>query len=248
MRYGATIRERMHKKYGEVMPAQPQGRPALRNGLIFGAILALLGIGNTFVQWKSGAFATTSQYSNGFTTVNVSDTGASSLLGCVVFLAMVGLTFVAGYLTARRVGRASAGAIAGLIAGIVGALVGGAVGFAVIVLLVAPGLQTPAGSGWTHTQVQAALIGTTLGGAVLGLLLDAGFGAGMGALGGLAGVNSYRTMRAGMAAFYPSMPGQPGVPPQPGAYPPPQYPPQYTPPQYPPQYTPPSGFPPHPEQ
>lgn len=234
------------------MPAQPQGRPALRNGLMFGAVIALLGIANTFVQWKSGAFATTSQYTNGFTTVNVSDTGASSLLGCIVFLAMMVLTFVAGYLTARRVGRASAGAVAGLIVGIVGALVSGAVGFAVILLLVAPGLQAPAGSGWTNTQVQAALIGTTLGGAVLGLLLDAGIGAGLGALGGLAGVNSYRTMQAGMATFYPSMPGQPGTypppqypqyPPQPGAYPPPQYPNQY-----PPQHTPPSGFPPPPQQ
>ncbi|MDE3229712.1 MAG: hypothetical protein KGO05_07505 [Chloroflexota bacterium] len=114
------------------------------------------------------------------------------MLNCVVFLAMLGLTFVAGWQTAKRKGTAASGSIAGLIAGVIGELVGGGMTIAVILLFVSPQLRMPTNSYLTLPQAQALLIGATIFGVVVGVLLAAGCGAGMGALGGLVGANTYR--------------------------------------------------------
>ena len=237
------------------MPPQQTGRPALRNGLIFGAILAAVGLGNSLIQWLAGAYVVSTHAVNGFTSVNVNDTGPTAFLGCVVFLAVLALTFVAGMLAARRTGKVGTGSIAGLIAGAFSALVGGTLSLVVNIVLVAPALQVPAASTMTPSQVQALFIGTTVAGLILRLFFDSGVGAGMGALGGLLGANTYRkSLPVGPAPYapvYPGMPGMPGAGPAPQPWPyanpqyPSQYPPQY-PSQYPPQNQPPSGFPPPP--
>lgn len=83
------------------MPPQRTGALALRNGLIFGAILGVLGVGNTLIQWVAGAYHLIGSATNGSSSVSLNDTGAPSLLGCIVFLAMLALTFTAGALTAH---------------------------------------------------------------------------------------------------------------------------------------------------
>ena len=217
--------------------------PTIRNGLLFGAVLGALGLGNTIVQWLTGAYHAIAHTVNGFTSVTVSDTGASALLGCAVFLAVLALTFLAGILTAKATGRVGSGALAGLLAGSFGALVGGVSGLAVIVAFVAPSLQAPADSSMTQGQVQALLIGTSTVGVIVGLLLDGGFGAGMGALGGLIGAHQYRQAHPPIAYapasyYYSGSPVYPGMPIPPGAVPP-AWPPAYPAPGFPPPEQPP---------
>ncbi|HEX6121663.1 MAG TPA: hypothetical protein VFY89_00810, partial [Ktedonobacterales bacterium] len=96
------------------------GNPTLRNGLLFGMILGLLGVANTALQWATGAERAVVRTTNGVTSVTVLDTGSSALLGCVLFLALLALTFVAGMLTARGTGSVGAGTLTGLLTGVVG--------------------------------------------------------------------------------------------------------------------------------
>ncbi len=230
------------------MATQPTTHPTMRNGLLFGGLLGGLGLLNTLIQWLTGAIHAEAHVVNGFTSVTVFDTGASALLGCVGFLALLALTFLVGMLTARSTGKVGSGAIAGLLTGVLGALVGSAANLVVIVATVAPNLQAPAGSPMTQAGVQALLIGTTIGGAIFELVLYGGFGAGVGALGGLLGANSSRQARLAApyapAASYRGSPGAPGMAAQAGAAPqswPYPYP---NPPEQPPH----SGVPPLPQQ
>jgi hypothetical protein len=205
------------------MAAQRTGNPAIRNGLLFGALLGALGLANAVIQWLTGAYHAVANTTNGFTSVTVADTGAPALLSCILFLALLALTFTAGILAARSTGKVGSGALAGLCAGLVGGLVSGVGNLVIILTFVAPGIQAPAGSSMTQAQVQVLLLGTTIGGAIVGLLLDAGLGAGMGALGGLLGANSARRARSAVPyapasyySAYPGYPGYPAMPPQPG--------------------------------
>jgi len=227
------------------MPVQATTNPTMRNGLLFGALLGALGAVNILIQGLTGALHAEARTVNGFTSVNVLDTGTAALLGCVVFLALLALTFTAGMLAARGTGQVGSGALAGLLAGVVGALVGSAANLAVIVAAVAPTLQAPAGSAMTQQEVQALLIGTTIGGAIFGLLLYAGIGAGLGALGGLVGANTWRRAHsAPTASYYPGYPGYPGMPAQADAATQPWLYPHPTPAEQPPH----TGFPPFPRQ
>ncbi|HEX9412776.1 MAG TPA: hypothetical protein VF916_04675 [Ktedonobacterales bacterium] len=210
------------------MPVPPTTNPTVRNGLLFGALLGALGAVNILIQGLTGALRAEAHTVNGITSVSVLDTGTAALLGCVVFLALLGLTFTAGMLAARGVGRVGSGALAGLLASVLGALLGSAANLAAVMATVAPSLQAPAGSQMTQAGVQALLIGTTIGGAIFGLLLYAGLGAGMGALGGLVGANRWRqahsdpTAPYAPASYYPGYPGMPAqgdAAPQPWLYP-----------------------------
>lgn len=207
------------------MPTQPQraGRHVIGSGLLFGAILGLLGAGNVLLQWAVGAYHVVAQTTNGFTSVNLNDNSVVSALGCVVFLMMLALTFVAGLVSARGSGRIRSGALAGLLTGSLGGLIGGLAKVLIIAMLVVPGVQIPDDVSMSLTQVQMLVVGIAVGTALIGLLLDIGFGTGMGALGGLIGANTYRkAMSHPGASDYPNYPGYPssvGMPAQPGSVP-----------------------------
>jgi hypothetical protein len=217
------------------MSAQQPVSHIMRNSLIFGAILGVLGVGNTLIQWITGAYHLVGTSANGFSSVSLNDSGASSLLGCLVFFAMLVLTFVAGMLAARGSGRVRSGALSGLLTGIVGGLISGIGGIVVMAVVVAPGLEVPSDVSMTPTQVETLVIGVVVAVSILVFLVETGFGAGMGALGGLIGANSYRKAVVSVPAsftpgfpdhpHYPGMLAQPGSSPQALNYPnPPQYP------------------------
>lgn len=203
------------------MPPQRTGSLALRNGLIFGAILGVLGVGNTLIQWVMGAYHLMGRTTNGFSSVNFNDTGAPSLLGCVVFLAMLALTFAAGALTAHGTGKVGSGAIAGLLTGVFGGLIGGIGSVAVIALLVAPSLSIPPDVSMTPDQVETLVVALVAALSIFVLLVEIGVGAGIGALGGLVGAQNARKTAAVAPGYpgYPNYPGYPGTPAQPGAAP-----------------------------
>ena len=200
------------------MPQQSSGGAVMRNGLIFGAIIAALIIGDTIVGWLTGAYDISSQVNGSISSVNLFISGVSALMGCAIFLGALALTFVAGMLTARRTGGVGGGSLAGLVAGAFGALLGGGASLIVTITLEAPGIQSPMGSGMTQSQMQGMLIGAQVFGLVAGLFQYGAFGAGAGALGGLVGKNSYEKAHPSQAYQPPVYPGYPGGPWQPGAY------------------------------
>jgi hypothetical protein len=218
-------------------------RPAVRWGVIFGAVAAALGIigGVIYAATVDG--------------LTIGSTGALSgtnLASCLFFLVDLALYFLAGMLTARQTGTVGSAAVSGLIVGAIGGLIGGIANAAVV--LTHPNLLTsvvgvpPNGIDVHSLEVVASIFGVVLRTAFFG-----GLGAGLGALGGLAGRGNAPQQQA-MAGFYGPPPGMyplPGSYPPPGYAPPPGYPaqPMYPPPPGyppPPMYPPPPGYPPQP--
>ena len=199
------------------------GNPAVRNGFLFGIIIAVLGAVNTAVSYFTTPTSATAAPS------------AFGLLGCLFFLVYLALFFVAGMMTARQTGTVGSGAIAGLIAGLVGGIVGGILGV-IIVIVRPPDVSSAAGSTLSPSELQTAIIIGAIVGVIVVLLLEAGLGAGLGALGALVGRGQYQSQHPAVAyqdSMYQGIP-QPGYPPQagypaPGAYPPPPAAPGYPP-------------------
>src|SRR5690242_15552821 len=100
------------------------GNPAVRNGFLFGIIIAVLGAINSAVSYFTSPTSAAAAPS------------ALSFLGCLFFLVYLALFFVAGMMTARQTGTVGSGAITGLIAGLVGGIIGGII--AVVVVVVRP--------------------------------------------------------------------------------------------------------------
>jgi hypothetical protein len=210
--------------------APPGMNPAVRNGLIFGAILAGINIISTLIQWIAGAYQAMAQAGSGSGTA----LGAVSLFGCLAFLVGLALCFLAGMTTVSRTGRLGSGAIAGLITGLVGELVGGVLGLILVLAFVLPTLHIPADSTLTSAQIDALIIGTGIAALIIGLIIDGGIGAGLGYLGGLVGKNSYAgPVQGSQESYYATAEGggytaaPPPPPPTPYYTPPPQ--PYYTP-------------------
>ena len=200
------------------MQAPKTGNPALRNGLIFGLILAALNIANVILQWVTGSYAATVTAANNAASGTSSPVGngAATALGCLLFLVALALCFIAGMNTSRATGKVGSGAIAGLITGLVGEIIGGIISVVVVLVLVVPNINIPTGGTVSQSTIVAILIGTVVLGLILGLIIDGGIGAGVGALGGLVGKNNYRGPVAGyQESMYQGIPGQPGgYPPQ----------------------------------
>ncbi len=223
------------------MPQQPSARGLIfRNGIIFGAIIAAIALANVFINWQLGSYNILAQAGTGTPTTTLN--GGTTLLGCAVYLVDLGLLFVAGILTARKTGSVGAASLTGLVAGLIGALVGSGIALVLIMTVIAPQIQVPADSPISQNQLQTIIIGGAVLGIVIALIVDGGFGAGIGALGGLVGRNTYQQANPPQPyqqSFYPGAMGQPGAYPPPPPYTGPQYPPQpYAGPQYPaaPQY------------
>ena len=164
----------------------------LRNGLIFGGILAALNLVNLAIELLTGNYIASTQVVNGTTMVNLDSSGVSTLLTCFLFLIALALSLMAGLLAATASGKVGAAMLAGLLTGVLGTLIGGIVGLIFIVVLTLPRLLPPPGSTLTIPQLQTLLIGTAIFGLVFGVLISGGLGAGAGALGGLIGKGRLR--------------------------------------------------------
>lgn len=181
--------------------------PAMRYGLIFGVILAVLGVANSVRSLVTGAYANA-----GSGTVDA----AGTLIGLALLVIGIVLYLLAGRSAAAQTGRVGTGAVAGLIAGLVSSVVGAIVLIAIV--LGAPVPSIPASATGTLTQDQFATIyrGAAIGGAIVSIAFAAGIGAGLGALGGLMGKSAYEKthppMPMGMPGAYPPPPGFPNQP------------------------------------
>jgi hypothetical protein len=234
-----------------------QRNPAVKWGLIFGGLLILLALINLGIEFATGTLTAAASPSP-LASMNI---GASLLQGCLVFLIELALFFVAGLLTARENGRIGSAAIAGVIAGALAGVVGAII--AAVTLLSRPlATVVPTGLNMTLEGYHTFLLVVAIIGAILGLALDIGIGAGMAALGGLVGRSQFERTHSPQPmseTYYTPMtpaPGYPvhpqggypqgGYPPAPGAYPPAGAPEGYPPQQYPPQQYPPR-YPPTPQ-
>lgn len=219
------------------------GRPALRWGLIFGGIAALLAIISSATSLLGPTTVTPSNvYTSGGTVA------AYTGLRCLFFLVMLALFFLAGMFTARQTGTVGSGTLSGVIAGLFGGVVAG-IASAILLFTRESNLLPDTTS--TVPNGQAIVVIGAIFGIILSIALYAGLGAGVAALGALAGRgnaaarNGYPPMTP--PGMYPRYPPAgfppPGYPQQQGMYPPqPGYPPQQ--PGYPPQYPPQPGYPP----
>lgn len=206
---------------------QQQGHPALKWGLIFGGVLALISLANSGIQYATGAY---SQMGDPVTAQ--AHMGTNFLVGCGGFLVEVAIYFFTGMLASRENGRVGTGALAGLIAAAVGTIIGGIVA---VVVLANVSLTPPANSGLDPAQFASLMHTIIVAAAVLGILIGLGFGTGIAALGGLVGRGRYEAshpLQPGMGSMYAPM-GPGGAPypygGAPGAYPPPAAPGYYPP-------------------
>jgi hypothetical protein len=222
-------------------------RPGVRWGVIFGAAAAVLGIIDGVVY-----AATAGSLITGSSGTLSGGALANAGLTCLFFLVDLALFFVAGMLTARQTGTVGSAAISGLIAGAIGGLIGGVAN--AVVVITHPDLLNMPSLSQSGIDVHSLVVPAAIFGVVLRAAFFGGLGAGLGALGGLAGRGNAPRQQA-MAGLYGPPPGSyplPGTYPPPGGmYPPPgTYPPPgYAPPtDYPaqPMYPPPPGYPPQP--
>ena len=221
---------------------QQSGNPVVRQGLIYGGLIILVSIIQYVIQFAVGGPGAFTGQSN---------SGGVPGLGFIVFVINLVLLFLAGMYTARQNGKVGSATLAGLIAGVVGGIFGAVI--VVIILSVIPIPTTTTSNGVQLTR-SLLIVGGVIA-AIFIVLLDAGLGAGIGAIGGLVGRGNYQS-RNPAPSYQESMyqgiqqpgtypppnayapPGSYAPPggyqqPQPGAYPPP---PQQYPPQQPPQY------------
>lgn len=205
------------------MQQQRPSHPAVRWGLIFGGVMALLS-----VMIGLGRVSTENQdtVNNGF-----------AALECLYVLITLVVLFVAGILASKQTGRVATGVLAGLFAGVIGGLT-----LTVFIIIWGATVNTDqivrvmnnssSSLGSSDPRSVALLVSFIF--SVVAILFLVGIGAGVGALGGLIGRSQApeHLRYAGM----PFPPGQyPGYPPAPGAYGPQMG--------YPPAGYPPTGYP-----
>ncbi len=161
-----------------VSPVPPvnAGKVAVTQGLVFGIGYGVIGIIYAVIQ-------------------NLTSLGAAGLLLTALFY-LVGLAayFFVGWRAAQRTGRVGTGALAGLWTGLFASIL---YLIAEVPLFFAAGLNKSlqayqssslsASSTLNASSYRTILIGTTLFGFVLSVVVGLGIGAGVGALGGLVG-------------------------------------------------------------
>ncbi len=145
--------------------------------------------------------------------------GGSLIYTALALLIAAALYFLAGLLAARRANALEAGVFAGLIAG----LIVGLTVLAITVLALVLRDQRIAVAAVRHTALVRAAVGSTVARGVLGAFVQALIGAGLGALGGLAGRRTSPPIAAGPYVPYspPTQPASPrpvSPPPQPDPY------------------------------
>ncbi len=145
--------------------------------------------------------------------------GGSLIYTALALLIAAALYFLAGLLAARRANALEAGVFAGLIAG----LIVGLTVLAITVLALVLRDQRIAVAAVRHPALVRAAVGSAVARGVLGVFVQALIGAGLGALGGLAGRRPSPPIAAGPYVPYspPTQPASPrpvSPPPQPDPY------------------------------
>lgn len=178
----------------------PARNVVLQYGLIFGLIQTVIAVSILFL--------------NTFVTTSV---GLALLLAIANSLLSLAAYFAAGVLAASRTGRLSTGTFAGLWAGVSYGVLNFLVSLIIFLQVTLPrALAILSSSSAFLSNPDAARTGAILGGVgveILGGLLAIGLGAGMGALGGLAGrqrspLYSTPVILTYMSPVYPPRPGQ----------------------------------------
>jgi hypothetical protein len=193
---------------------QPMGTPpkagsiAFQRGLIFGIIQAVVA-------------ACISLINN--LVLTAGNAGLGFGLAALNFIVSLALFFVAGMLAAKQTGKVSTGTLAGMWTGIVYGVINLVLSLVIFFAISLPKALTilnssgTLSSGNADTVRTAAMVGGIVA-LVFGSLFAVGFGAGMGALGGLLGKSQSNVPTTPVAQSYPvynqPYPGQP-VPPTP---------------------------------
>ena len=141
--------------------------------------------------------------------------GGSLVYTALALLIAAALYLLAGFLAARRANAVEAGLFAGLIAGIIA----GVTALAIVVLALVLRDHRIAAAAARHPVLLRAAAVSALARGVFGVAVQALIGAGLGALGGLAGRRRTPPIAAGPYTPY-TQPAAP-QPPYPYAYPPP---------------------------
>jgi hypothetical protein len=208
-------------------PNTTTGRPALREGAIFGVSLGVLSLIVSLISGFLGA------------------TGVGAILGIVVFVLFLGASLFAGIRASAKTGKVSTGLLAGLFVGLFASIISGIGGiiYDIFNLNTLMGQANKAlqqtGSGIRYTT--GSFLAVTVGGVVLVIVVYLLIGLAIGAIGGAIGrgrapkpVTPYQESMypgATLGAYPPPMASAPGYPPQqPPAYPAyPAYPPDQPP-------------------
>ena len=167
------------------MPQRPSARGLIfRNGLIFGLITIAIDVASFLISRQLGLFAAA------VTTTDNSTIGqfVPWIFFGGIYLLNLSLLFVAGMLTARTTGSVGAASLTGLVAGFVQELLPGIV---VSVVLFGAFKSELWGPPPANQQWVSFVIGSLISGILIGLISNCSIGAGMSALGGLAGRNTY---------------------------------------------------------
>ncbi len=188
------------------------GRVAFRYGLIIGLILAVVEV--ILLVITSLSFAASTPSSSSVSGISSSSI-FSIILGILGFLLGLAAYFVAGILASRQTGKVSTGVFSGMWTGGFYGLIG-CIAYIILFFTVTLG---PTLTRYAQTNpanqvnsFHSILIGSALVGSLIGIALAIGWGAGLGALGGLIGRNSWRARHP--QPLYPGQPypGQPYVP------------------------------------
>ena len=174
------------------------GKIAFQQGLIFGLIQAVI--------------ASLVLLVNDIVITSASQVGISLLLSALSFLTGLAAYFVAGIFAAKQTGKVSTGTFAGMWTGAIYGVIGFIVSATLFVQVVAPRTLDALSS--TQADPSAFKTGFMIGGIgfeFFGILLAIGFGAGLGALGGLIGRNISPLKPAAVVPVYAAYPG--AVPP-----------------------------------
>jgi hypothetical protein len=168
------------------------------NGLIYGAILVVIGLINTGARLAG---------------VKITDGGASIIITVVLLIIELALFFLAGRGASAQTGSVGAGSLAGLLAAALAGTVGAVI--SIVQVAIDPGAVRAAAI-QANPQVDTtlltdqAIIITTIVSAIIGLLFVIGLGAGAGALGGLLGRRNYQPA-AYQESLYQGLPPRPPV-------------------------------------
>ena len=169
-----------------------QSRPALKQGILFGVIVGVILIVYLLLNYL------------------VYNATLTLIVGIIAFLVELGLYAFAGYRASAITGKTGTGAIAGLFTGLFGGLIGAVTSIILLFLFVdttrirALSLATSAAIRQIYTN--SFIITTGLLAALLGLALAIGYGAGLGAIGGLLGKRRAPQAQPYQEALYQGMP------------------------------------------